>query len=162
MIRLITFPRVLGVGLVLLVILFAIGWSTRDDPSDRPYLKITGSGFVFNYRLAEATYGFIAYLDKPAPNHSLIEVEIENPSGGDPILLEQELSPRSRTYTFQTPPLSGIEKSKPYEVHVRLIRHGDNAVLHDEVFTAASLVSSAKLPEKPLVIGPGYDRNPAL
>ena len=162
MLKVFTVSRLLGATFVVLIVAFSIGWATREDPANRPYLKITGSGFIFNYRVATAFYGFTAYLDRPVPNYSRIEAEFENPSGGPPILLSEKLSPRSRVYSFHTPPLTGISKGRPYSVHIRLVRHGDNAVLHDEVFTIASQQDSSILPEKPLTIGPGYHRNPDL
>ncbi|WP_245415327.1 hypothetical protein [Hoeflea marina] len=162
MLKVFTVSRLLIATLVLLIVAFGIGWLTRENPADRPYLKITGSGFIFNYRVAKAFYGFTAYLDRPVANYSRIDAEFEDPSGGPPIVLSEKLSPRSKVYSFHTPPVTGVVKGKPYSVHVRLVRHGDNAVLHDEVFTIASQLDGSILPEKPLTIGPGYHRNPDL
>jgi len=48
-----TFEKVVVAAVSFGVILFAIGWVTRDDPAKRPLLIINGGGFVYNYRIAE-------------------------------------------------------------------------------------------------------------
>ncbi|SKA30522.1 hypothetical protein [Consotaella salsifontis] len=150
-----------GAGAAL-VCLFAIGWATRDPPADKPYLKIAGSGFMFNYRVADAYYGFTAYVQKPVRNLSLLEASFEDPAGGPPHVVSTRLSPRTRQYSLRSPPLSGIEKDRPYGVDVRLIQAGDGAVLFSDHFTVTSQIADDILPKEPLTIGPGYTRNPRL
>ncbi|MEF2546934.1 hypothetical protein VQ045_07170 [Aurantimonas sp. E1-2-R+4] len=57
----------------LVVILLAIGLATRENVADKPYLTIAGSGFIFNYRVADAYYGFTAIVEKPVRNYSRID-----------------------------------------------------------------------------------------
>ena len=73
--------RVVGAGMVLLAILFAIGWLTREDPANKPYLQIVGGGFVFNYRVADNFYGFTAIVSRPLESGSIIEATFEDPAG---------------------------------------------------------------------------------
>ena len=53
------------------------------DAEDGPYLKITGGGFQFNYRVSEATAHMVAQLLKDPPDGAILEAEFENPVGGD-------------------------------------------------------------------------------
>lgn len=154
--------QVLLASIGLVAILFAIGLATRENVADKPYLTIAGSGFIFNYRVADAYYGFTAIVEKPVRNYSRIEASFEDPAGGPPFLVSTKLTPRSKRYGLRSPPLSGIEKDKPYHVTVRLVQNGDGAVLFEDAFTVASQMSDAVMPPAPLTIGPGYTRNPDL
>ncbi len=50
--------QVLLASIGLVAILLAIGLATRENVADKPYLTIAGSSFIFNYRVADACYGF--------------------------------------------------------------------------------------------------------
>lgn len=65
--------KVLGAACLLLALLFAIGWLTRESPTDKPYLRILGGGFIFNYRVAEVFYGFTAVVLRPLPTGTIVE-----------------------------------------------------------------------------------------
>ena len=148
------------VGLV--AILLAIGWVTRETDADRPYLTIAGSSFIFNYREAEAFYGFTAVVQRPVKSYSRIEAVFEDPGGGPPIPVSVKLTARTTRYGLRTPPLRGIVKGRPYRVDVRLVQNGDGAVLFEDSFTVTSQMSDAVMPPAPLTVGPGYTRNPDL
>ncbi len=158
----IRFHHVVLSGIGLVAVLLALGLATREDIASKPYLKIAGSGFIFNYRVADAFYGFTAVVQKPVKAYSQIEASFENPAGGPPIKVNQVVTPRTARYGIRTPPLRGIEKDKPYKVSVRLLQNGDGAVLFDDSFTVASQMSDAVMPPEPLTIGPGYTQNPHL
>lgn len=151
------------IGLVSLAAgLFAIGFLTREDVAEKPYLKIAGSGFIFNYRVADAYYGFTALVQKPVKNYSIIEARFEDPAGGPPHVVTSKLTPRSSRYGLRSPPLRGIEAGRPYRVSVRLVQNGDGAILFADAFTVTSQISDRIVPPAPLTIGPGYARNPRL
>ena len=158
----IRFHHVILSGIGLVAVLMAIGLATREDIASKPYLKIAGSGFIFNYRVADAFYGFTAVVQKPVKAYSQIVASFENPAGGLPIMVRQVVTPRTDHYGIRTPPLRGIEKDKPYRVSVRLMQNGDDKVLFDGNFTVASQMSDAVMPPAPLTIGPGYTQNPNL
>jgi hypothetical protein len=126
-----------------------------------PYLDISGGGFILNYRLSMAYAGFVAAPLRTLPEHSRIEATFENPSGGPPIVLSKDVTPGRNEYSFSTDPLKGIKANKPYDVTIRLIG-ADGKVIEsiDKKFT--SDVDESVLADKPLTIGPGYTRNPAL
>lgn len=157
-----TLGRIIAAGLVVSAILFAAGWLTREDPGETPYLRIAGKSFIFNYRVSDAYYGFTAYLTKTVPRNSEIIASFENPAGGEPFIVSEKVTVKSRRYSLRSPSLHGIEAKKPYEVRVKLVRFGDNEVLFDERFTVSSNISDEVVPEMPLTIGPGYHKNPAL
>ncbi|KQT69937.1 MULTISPECIES: hypothetical protein [unclassified Aureimonas] len=148
-------------GAGLLAVLLAIGWATRTPPGERPYLRIAGKGFLFNYRLAEASYGFTAQLLRPVANASVIEARFEDPVGGPPILVTERLWPASRQYAIRTPGLAGIRKDRPYRVTVRLLEGWEHKPIFQTEFTVTSDLDGAVMPKAPLTIGPGYARNPA-
>lgn len=126
-----------------------------------PYLDISGGGFIFNYRVSEAYAGFIAAPLRTLPEHSRIEATFENPAGGPPIqLVEDVVSARDR-YTFSTPPLSGIKADTDYDVTIRLVA-ADGSEIETISKTFRSDVDQSVLAEKPLTVGPGYTKNPAL
>lgn len=158
----VTFKHVLAGMIGLLMVLLAFGWVTREPPAGKPYLKIAGMSFIFDFRTAQAFYGFTAYLMKPVPNYSLIEATFEDPAGGPPFVVTKKLSPRSTRYGLRSPDLHGVKAHVPYAVHVRLLRNPDHAVLFETDFTVASQQDQSILPEKPLTIGPGYYPNPDL
>lgn len=140
----------------MLLSLFAclIGAACVDQSQ---YLELAGGGFVFNYRNATATYGVILLPRRDPPAGAVIEASFENPAGGDPIVLSRPARGGGRI-TFQTPPLSGVEKDRPYHVVVVLKSAVGEELLRLEKDYTSDLDQSV-LPERPLAIGPGYQQN---
>ena len=154
-------PRTIALsGAAFLLALGVAAWAVRVPPGETPYLRIAGAGFMFNYRVADAYYGFTALVMKPVKNSSVIEASFEDPAGGPPFVITAKLWPKTRQYGLRSPPLTGIEKDRPYQVTVRLLQQGDGAVLFEDAFTVKSSLSSAVMPSTPLTIGPGYTKNP--
>ncbi len=132
-----------------------------DEPQDE-YLEIKGGGFVFNYRIAEARYGFVAEALRDLPDGSLVVASFEDPGGGEPIRIEQRPYPGQHRFVFDTPPLYGVEAKRPYRASLEVVREADRHVVETHERTYASSVSQEVLPKAPLTIGPGYARNPDL
>lgn len=124
---------------------------------ENDYLKAGGGGFIFNYRNAEATYGIILFPQKDPPAGATIEVRFENPAGGEPILLSRAARGGGRI-DFETPPVQGVEKDKPYLV-VAVLKSAEGKELQRIEKTFKSEVDQSVLPDRPLAIGPGYQRN---
>jgi len=135
------------------------GCSSEDDKS--PYLELRGGGFLFNYRIAEATGSLVVGPLRKLPANAVIEVDFENPAGGTPIVLRQEAKPDEDKFDFNTPPLKGIVKDKPYAVTIRLLDKDGRELQRIEKPFKSSL-DQAMLPDKPLSVGPGYAPNPDL
>jgi hypothetical protein len=127
-----------------------------DESGD--YLAVAGGGFVFNYRLAEAEYGIALKPMRELPGDSSIEASFENPSGGEPIVVRKEGPFNPTRVAFDTPPLTGVVKDRPYKVVV-VLRDAGGATLQRIEKTFTSELDQTVLPERPLAIGPGYQKN---
>lgn len=156
-----TLPRVVGAAVALLALLLAIGWATREDPADKPYLKILGGGFMFNYRIAEVYYGFTASVERPLPTGSIIEAAFEDPGGGAHHVVRARVGTDSERYSLRSPPVRGVEKDRDYVVAVRVLDREERQVLWRDELSFRSQISDEIVPDKPLTIGPGYALNPA-
>jgi hypothetical protein len=148
--------RVLFAGLALALAALA---GCSDDKS--PYLELRGGGFLFNYRIAEATGSLVVGPLRTLPANSVIEVNFENPAGGPAIVLRKPVAADDSKFDFNTPPLTGIVKDKPYQVTIRLLdKDGKELQRIDKPFKSS--LDQSILPEKPLVVGPVYTPNPEL
>ena len=162
MLRQLSFERIVIAAVAFAVVLFALGWLSREDPADKPYLEFLGGGFVFNYRVGEAFYGFTVKVQKPLKVGSIIEAEFEDPAGGVPHVVSKRVHARTTRYSLRSPRVTGVEADKPYKVLVRLydFRHEEVIEQHERQYS--SRIASDIVPEKPLTVGPGYHRNPEL
>jgi hypothetical protein len=125
------------------------------------YMELVGGGFIFNYRIAEATAGLVIVPAREFPDGASVEVVFENPAGGAPIVMKKDASKRTRQMDFTTPALFGIVADKEYDVAIRLVAaNGSELERIDKKFH--SQLNQSVLPPKPLTIGPGYTRNPEL
>jgi len=137
----------LGIGMVAVAILAGCS----EDSGD--YIKVGGGGFIFNYRIAEATAGVIAEPQRDLPDGSKIEASFENPAGGEPIVVAK-LATQGRTrYSFDTPPLSGIKGGRDYAVTVRVIG-SDGTELQKVDYQLRSDIDQSVLPDEPLATFP--------
>jgi hypothetical protein len=131
-----------------------------EDPNS-PYLSFAGGGFIFNYRNAEAFYGFVAKPLRTLPEGSLIEAQFELPGRPFPAVTSEKVVKGKVQYKFQSPNLTGIVRNHPYKAVMRLIdAEGKEVARYEKEFHAD--VDQSKLPDQPLVVGPGYQRNPDL
>ena len=147
--------KTLVISVVLAVALAGCG----DDP-DKPYLEFAGGGFIYNYRLATADYGFVVKRVKKIPAGTIIEAEFEDPAGGPPIVIRQTAGSTRLSYKFETPPVTGIRAGRDYRVEVRLINPETNEVFARYSKSFHADVDQDILPEKPPVVGPGHQPNP--
>jgi hypothetical protein len=152
--------RAIAAAVSLAAVLFAVGWLTREDPANKPFLEILGGGFVFNYRIADNFYGFTALVSRPLESGSIIEARFENPEGGEPLVVRERVSPMTNRYPMRTPPLRGVEAHKPYKVTIRVLDREETREIWSTTRSYSSQISDAKTPDKPLTIGPGYHLNP--
>ena len=160
MLNRLTLPRVVGASLVVLAILLAIGWSTRIDPGDKPYLKVLGGGFMFNYRNADVYYGFTAQVKRPLASGSIIEASFEDPEGGPAHIVSERVSTMTDRYALRSPSIRGVEAGKPYDVAIKVYDRERKNLLWETERTYRSQISDTIVPDRPLTVGPGYHRNP--
>lgn len=156
----ISLPRIVAASLALLAVLLAVGWTTREDPDSKPYLRITGGGFMFNYRVADVYYGFTAVVDRPLPTGSIIEAAFEDPAGGPEHVVRTRVGTGTNHYALRSPPVRGVVADTPYHVEVRVLDRTERELLwrHDLAFR--SRISDTVVPDRPLTVGPGYARTP--
>lgn len=140
----------------LLLVLAACQRETGTDP-----LKLTGKMFVFNYRLAYATYMVTLDRIEPVPEGSVVRAEFENPAGGAPLTLERRLFANLTRVALESPDISCVKKGVPYKVSIRVVGP-DGAVLQSLETQVTSSADQSILPAKALIVGPGYDRNPEV
>ena len=125
-----------------------------------PYLEFLGGGFVFNYRLAEADYGFVVKRLRRLPEGTVIEARLENPAGGEPFVIRETASWDRLEYVFRSPPLRGVRAGRDYRVEVRLLDPASGKEIAAYARTFRSDVDQAVLPERAPVVGPGYQPAP--
>ncbi len=145
--------------LILLPLLLSLAACQRETGPDP--LKLTGKMFVFNYRLAYATYMVTLDRTEPVPEGSVVRAEFENPAGGAPLTLERKLFANLTRVALESPDISCVKKGVPYKVAIRVVGP-DGAVLQSVETRVTSNVDQSILPAKALVVGPGYDKNPEV
>lgn len=132
---------------------------TGPEDEGGPYIEFMGGGFIFNYRLAEADYGFVAGVKRAIPAGTVLEAEFENPEGGASIVIRQGAKRGRTSYMFRTPPLQGIKANRDYRVELRLVNPVTSDVIARYTNTYRSDVDQDILPKTPPVIGPGYHQS---
>lgn len=148
--------KALLIALPLALLLAACQRETGPDP-----LKLTGKMFVFNYRLAYATYLVTLEQTEPLPEGSIVKAEFENPAGGAPLTLERKIFPNLTRVVLESPDITCVKKNQPYKVAISLLGPEGNTLQTLETQVTSNLDQSI-LPEKALVVGPAYDKNPAV
>jgi hypothetical protein len=142
-----------------LLVVMCILVGCKDDPN-APYLEFAGGGFIFNYRNAEAFYGFVARPLRSLPEGSVIEAQFEVPNSSAPYVVSQDVKPGVLQFTFRTGDLRGIERGHAYKAVMRLLASPTGPEIARYERTFQTDVDLAGLPNKPLVVGPGYQLNP--
>jgi hypothetical protein len=144
------------IALPLALLLAACQRETGPDP-----LKLTGKMFVFNYRLAYATYLVTLEQTEPLPEGSIVKAEFENPAGGTPLTLERKTFPNLTRVVLESPDITCVKKNQPYTVTIAVIGPDGDRLQSLETQVTSSADQSI-LPAKALVVGPGYEKNPEV
>ena len=140
--------------------LLAVG-ACRESGGEGEYFAISGKLFVFNYRVATATYLVNLKPLKPVGEGETAVATFENPAGGEPIVVRQKIWPSVEKTTIESPPLRCVVKDKPYSVSID-IEGPDGAIMQTIKTMMTSSLDQKLLPDRPLVIGPAYEPNPEL
>jgi hypothetical protein len=145
----------------IILLTFALLLAACGEDENAPYLSFAGGGFVFNYRNAEAFYGFVAKPLRTLPEGGVIEAQFEVPGTLEPAIAREKVVPGQVQYSFKSPNLTGIKPKRDYKAVMRLIdAQGKEVARYERNFHTD--VDQASLPDQPLVVGPGYQRNPEL
>lgn len=148
--------RFLLIALPLTLLLAACQRESGSDP-----LKLTGKMFVFNYRLAYATYLVTLEQTEPLPDGSVVRAEFQNPAGGAPLTLERKIFANLPRVVLESPDVTCVKKGQPYKVAIAVVGPDGEKLQALETQVTSSLDQDI-LPEKALVVGPAYDKNPEV
>lgn len=133
----------------------------RDSGGEGEYFALGGKIFVFNYRVATATYLVNLVPLQPVEEGQTAVVSFEDPAGGEPLVVRQKIWQRMAKTTIESPPLRCVVKDRPYAIKIR-IEGPDGSVRQSIETTLASVDDQSILPDRPLVVGPLYTPNPEL
>lgn len=150
---------VVGAALVAATALGACR-DTGTDGEGRLF-EISGKLFIFNYRLARATYVVTLRPLRPMEEGQVVVASFQNPAGGEPLVVEQKVWPKLGKVSLESPALFCIVKDKPYAIAIS-IKGADGAVLQTIDTTLMSTQDQSVLPDRPLVIDQLYTPNPDL
>ena len=137
------------------ILLSALLLAGCSEDANAPYVEIVGGGFVFNYRIADAYYGFVARPKRTLPVGGTLEAQFELPVGGPPFVVREPVKEGQLQYAFQTISLHHVQKDHPYKATLRVL-DSDGKELGRYEHTYVSGIDQDSLPQKPLVTGPGY------
>jgi hypothetical protein len=140
--------------LATLTVLSACQRETGPDP-----LQLTGKMFIFNYRLAYATYMITLVKTEPVADGSIVVATFENPAGGPPLTLERTLFPKLGKIVLESPDVTCVKKQKPYAVTIE-VKGPDGTILQTLKTSVMSNLDQDIMPAEALVVGPAYDKNP--
>ncbi|WP_426123245.1 hypothetical protein [Pararhizobium sp. PWRC1-1] len=140
--------------LAVMAVLPACQRETGPDP-----LQLTGKMFIFNYRLAYATYMITLTKTQPVPDGSTVVATFENPSGGPPLKLDRTLFQKLDKIVLESPDVTCVKKQKPYSVTIE-VKGPDGAILQTLKTSVISNLDQDIMPAQALVVGPAYDKNP--
>lgn len=135
--------------------------SCRDTGGEGEYFALDGKLFIFNYRVATATYVVNIKPLQPVEDGQTAVATFQDPAGGEPIIVRQKIWPKLQKTTLESPPLNCIVKNKPYDITIQIVA-ADGAVRQTIRTTLTSSEDQSILPDKPLVVGPVYTPNPEL
>jgi len=146
-------------SLVLVALLGAAG--CRDSGEEGEYFEVSGKLFVFNYRVATATYLVTLNPLQPMREGQTAVATFQDPAGGEPIVVRQKIWPKLEKTTIESPPLRCVAKDKRYSVSIAIEEDGGRVVQKLDT-TITSNLDQSVLPDRPLVVGPLYTPNPDL
>src|SRR4029450_2744445 len=90
------------------IVFFALFIAGCSEDPNAPYLSFAGGGFVFNYRNAEAFYGFVGKPGRTLPEGGVIEAQFEVPGKSEPAIVQEKVVAGQLQYSFKSPNLPGI------------------------------------------------------
>ncbi len=143
-----------GAGIIASLAL--AGCQRKDDQGPT---ELTGRLFVFNYRVASATYMITLKKIAPIPDGTTAVAEFENPAGGDPLVVHEKLYSFWDRITLESPDLRCVRKDRPYSVSIKLVDATDKTIQTIKTLVKSDLDQTV-LPTKPLIVGPAYTANP--
>lgn len=127
--------------------------------ADEGPTQLSGRLFIFNYRVATASYMITLKKIAPIPDGTTAVAEFENPAGGDPLVVREKIYSFWDKITLESPDLRCVRKDRPYSVSIKLVDASDKTIQTIKTEVKSDLDQTV-LPTKPLVVGPVYTANP--
>jgi hypothetical protein len=146
---------------LIAILSVALVLSSCRDESRTGYVELTGRVFIFNPRIAKASYVVSFGVLKDLPPGARIKAVFENPAGGDKIVVEEPARILAGKVAVESPAVFCIKKDQRYSFDVTL-SDADGAVLQTISSSIKSSLDQSILPDAPLVTGNGYAPNPEL
>lgn len=151
--------KAISICAALLVGLTSLAGCQREDLGEP--LKLSGKVFIFNYRVAQATYVVTLARNGPLPEPSFVETTFENPAGGAPLVTRAKIFPFWDKVSLESPPVHCVVKDRPYAISIRIL-DGSDTLLQTIETTLTSSLDQTIMPGKALVVGPVYTPNPEV
>lgn len=133
----------------------------RKSDGESELFRLDGKLFVFNYRVATAAYLVNLVPVQPVDDGQSVVARFEDPAGGAPIVVRQRIWPKLRKTTIESPSIFCVVKDRPYAVSIA-IEGPDGHIRQTIDTTITSSLDQTILPDRPLVVGPVYTKNPDL
>jgi hypothetical protein len=149
--------RVVAAIVVIVVGMIA---GCREQTGD-DYVRLTGKIFVFNYRIAEASYLVTLAKLKPTPEGARVIGQFDNPAGGRKVLIDKKIWVNNDRIVLESEALRCVVKDRPYQFTIDILDQ-DGAKLQTISGSIISTLDQSILPDRPLVVGPAYTPNPDL
>ena len=124
------------------------------------YVSVNGKVFIFNVKLARAFYMLTLNRLEATPDNAVVTAEFEDPAGGPWLVTQQKVFPKMTRIDLQSPDVNCVVTGKPYKIKIT-VRDAEGTTLQTIETTLNSTLDQTMLPERALVDGPAYDRNPA-
>jgi hypothetical protein len=146
---------------VIAILLISILLLGCRDEGRSGYVELTGRVFIFNPRVATATYVVSLGILKPLPEGTRIEALFDNPTGGERLRVSQLVRTVAGKVAVESPNLHCIKKGQRYAFEVTLV-DANGVTLQTIGSSIESTLDQSIMPDAPLVIGPAYEPNPEL
>jgi hypothetical protein len=148
--------RKLGLAILSAVVLVAC-----TDEARQSYLSLSGRLFIFNPRMASATYVVTLAVNKQPPEGSGVIATFENPAGGPQLVVDQKIFPAQQKISLESPNLTCIKKGRRYAFQV-VLNDAAGQELQRVDSSIESTLDQSIMPDAPLVEGPAYEPNKLL
>jgi hypothetical protein len=129
--------------------------------ADQGPTELAGHLFVFNYRISAASYLVVLKKISPIAEGTVAVAEFENPLGGAPLVVRQEIYPFWDKITLESPDIHCVHKDRPYAISVQILGP-DQKTLQTIKTSVTSDLDQSVLAAKPLIVGPIYTKNPEV
>jgi hypothetical protein len=144
-------------ALALVALLFA----ACTDEARQSYLSLSGRLFIFNPRVASATYVVTLAINKSPPAGSRVIATFDNPAGGPQLVVDQKIFPAQEKLSLESPNLICIKKGRRYAFQV-VLKDAAGQELQRVESSIESTLDQSIMPDAPLVQGPAYEPNKLL